>query len=215
MESSIYLKKMYNKRAESYDTIHNKFRYSKQLKQLIKSLEINIPPTAKILDLGCGTGFITEVLIKRFPKAKIINIDISEEMLKICHKKFPDIELLLGDFNQAKSFLSFTRKKYVNLNSSSFDLIISAGALSEHGDLDRAVPLIYNLLKKNGIFINMGTNKNIGGMISGKIWHFKPVGKKKFIFICRNSGFSSIQTIPIPWKLFPINYLKYVVRAKK
>lgn len=40
-----------------------------------------------ILELGCGTGLLTEKLFKTCPKAAVTGIDISEEMLAVARKK--------------------------------------------------------------------------------------------------------------------------------
>lgn len=40
-----------------------------------------------ILDLGCGTGFFTALLKKRYPKAEIIGLDLSATMLHFAKKK--------------------------------------------------------------------------------------------------------------------------------
>ena len=40
-----------------------------------------------ILEIGCGTGFFTEILAKSFPQAKIRSTDISQEMLNFTQAK--------------------------------------------------------------------------------------------------------------------------------
>lgn len=41
----------------------------------------NIDPSL-VVDLGCGTGTLTSVLARRWPKARVVGIDASEEMLE-------------------------------------------------------------------------------------------------------------------------------------
>ena len=215
MSYAIHAGEFYNKRAKLYETLFNRFRYATTLKRLIRSLPINVPIHAKILDIGCGSGLTTQFLIERFPKADIYGLDYSEEMLKMCSRKLPEVKLLVGDFNQVEIFHTFPDKKRVALNDASFDCIVSAGAISEYGDLDKALPFVYKLLKKDGFFINIGTKRNVAGIIGGKIWHFKPLGKKRFMSVCENMNFSRVHSIGIPANLFPTSILRYVLIAQK
>ena len=41
-------------------------------------------PVTGICDLGCGTGFLTEYLCRRFPASQILATDIAPEMLEQC-----------------------------------------------------------------------------------------------------------------------------------
>jgi ubiquinone/menaquinone biosynthesis C-methylase UbiE len=52
--------------------------------ELEKSIfsELNISEKAKILDLGCGPGFISVQLAKFFPHGTVTGVDFSEELLK-------------------------------------------------------------------------------------------------------------------------------------
>lgn len=43
-----------------------------------------------ILELGCGTGFLTQKLCDRFPQAAIDAIDISPEMIQLAQETLPD-----------------------------------------------------------------------------------------------------------------------------
>jgi tRNA (cmo5U34)-methyltransferase len=55
---------------------------------LISSILDYIPDNpGRILELGCGTGIITEMILEKFPDAKITGIDISQEMLRVASEK--------------------------------------------------------------------------------------------------------------------------------
>ena len=48
----------------------------------------------RILDLGCGTGNSTKILKDRYPNARVIGADNSDEMLAKAKKTHPDIEFI-------------------------------------------------------------------------------------------------------------------------
>ena len=51
-------------------------------KRLSERLDYIKHQPARALDIGCGTGFITDDLLKRYPKAEIIALDVSLNMLQ-------------------------------------------------------------------------------------------------------------------------------------
>jgi len=213
--SSSALVRLYDNRAKVYDSLMGRARYASSIRTIIDSLSVRLRPRARILDLGCGTGLATAALADRFSRASIVGVDCSEQMLRICHAKFPGVELVVGDFNNGQGLRSFTSGRRVRLRDGSFDLIISTGAVSEYGLLDSVVPMVYSLLRDRGVFVNIGIKRNLINMMSGIVWRFHPKSRTRFISACRDSGFARVDVISIPWKLFPTNCLKYAVKAVK
>ena len=205
----------YDKVAKSYDTLMEKARYNCTIRRLVSSFTEDVSGKARILDLGCGTGFATEVLTQKLPEAEICGLDYSIEMLKICRRRIPSIQLMVGDFNDETTICSMDDGKPVKLNDDSFDFIISTGAVTEYGDLERVIPLVRRLLVSGGTFVNVGLKKNLVNMVSGMVWHFRPKSIGTVMSSCVRYGFQTVQRVPIPWKLFPTSCLKYAIRAKK
>jgi trans-aconitate 2-methyltransferase len=61
---------------------------------------INLDSPKIVYDLGAGTGNVTELLANRWPEARIIGIDNSEEMLREAAKRAPNIEWEVGDIGK-------------------------------------------------------------------------------------------------------------------
>ena len=100
-----------------------------------------------ILELGTGTGMLTEMMLSSYPQAKIVGIDLTDEMLSQAEKKLKKFKnrltLKRGDFSST----SF---------GNNFDTVISSLSI-HHLTPDGKKMLykkIYNSLKKGGIFIN-------------------------------------------------------------
>ncbi len=49
------------------------------------------------VDLGCGPGNSTEVLVARYPMASVSGIDSSEEMIDAARKRLPDLNFEVAD----------------------------------------------------------------------------------------------------------------------
>ncbi len=50
-----------------------------------------------VVDLGCGPGNSTELLVQRFPTARIVGTDSSHAMLATARQRLPQISFELGD----------------------------------------------------------------------------------------------------------------------
>jgi tRNA (cmo5U34)-methyltransferase len=76
----------FNKRAESYDEVHTSHigggRESKDI--VARYLPAH---TRDVLDLGCGTGLELEALFNRFPGAKVLGIDMAQDMLALLRER--------------------------------------------------------------------------------------------------------------------------------
>lgn len=86
-----------------------------------KKLVDSLPefPVHTILEIGCGTGILSEFLLKKFPQATILLTDIAPEMIKITRQRFANhanVQVVCMDGEQ----LSL---------SSTYDLIISGTTL--------------------------------------------------------------------------------------
>lgn len=51
----------------------------------------------RVVDLGCGPGNSTELLIERFPDAEVIGVDSSPDMLRQARERLPNCTFVEGD----------------------------------------------------------------------------------------------------------------------
>lgn len=128
--------------------------YDKYRKQAIPNMEIYYNTVVnltknysnpKILDLGAGTGILTELLYKQHPNADITLVDLSTEMLNIAKMKFAD-----KDFKYIEAdYLTYDFEE-------KYDIIVSSLSIHHLTDEEKKVLYgrIYNFLRKGGIFIN-------------------------------------------------------------
>lgn len=62
----------------------------------IQEFALQFAEKAKVLDLGCGSGYITNYLHNQ--NLNSIGLDFSQEMINIARTKYPNIDFLLADF---------------------------------------------------------------------------------------------------------------------
>jgi trans-aconitate 2-methyltransferase len=96
-------------------------------------------PNMQIVDLGCGTGELTSLLLDKFPNAEILGIDSSETMLE-----------------EAKNFASATirfEKRSIEeqlVRNERYDLVFSNAAIQWLDDHKTLLPKIIKLVKPGG-----------------------------------------------------------------
>lgn len=131
-KTNINISKNFSKVAQTYENYATVQKYSSQ--KLVKYCQEHLNPNPKILDLGCGTGYIA----KHFSKKNIqtFSCDLSLEMLTrnaFCDKK------INCDFEN----LPFKKE--------SFDVLISSFSLQWIQNFQKSFAEFYEILKPNGI----------------------------------------------------------------
>ena len=96
-------------------------------------------PTA-ILDVGCGTGYLTRKLKDLMPQVEIVGLDFAQGMLEVARLKREDIFWVLGDC------------KKIGLTDQSFDWVVSNLAYQWSDDLTEAFSEARRVLNSKGIF---------------------------------------------------------------
>jgi tRNA (cmo5U34)-methyltransferase len=123
-----------------------------QLETISRIIEKFNPAIKDFLDLGCGDGFLGFFIYKLFPDSHGVFLDLSKEMIdkareKDLENKSKFIVQDLSDTNWLKN-IKTTQK---------FDLIISGFSIHHinNEQKKRLYADIFNLLKPNGIFLNL------------------------------------------------------------
>jgi len=64
-------------------------------RDLVRRIALTAP--ARVLDLGCGPGTSTAVLCERWPRAEVVGLDSSEEMLQTARRTLPGVRWVRDD----------------------------------------------------------------------------------------------------------------------
>ena len=119
-------------------------RYPEMLWALLTYLPSQSPPT-EILELGCGTGNLSTLLVDSFANSQVTLVDVSTESLQTCRQRLPSdprLRYLDADFRD------------LVFDDSRFDLVISSIAI-HHLRSDEKKTLfgrIHRWLAEDGVF---------------------------------------------------------------
>jgi len=130
-----------------------------------------------ILDVGCGSGYITNIIAFHFPNIQITAVDFSST---IDHGRKIASEVGIKNVNWIQeNFLSYESEK-------TFDLVLSNGSIHHMPEFDRAVDKVKSMSHK---YIMVGLYNKYGKWMQRKI-------RPKFITEC-----FELDQIKIPFEL--------------
>lgn len=132
--------------------------YEEQLDVIAKLIPFERTKQLTALDLGCGTGVLSYLILKLFPNAQVTAFDLAENMLEVCKTNlgvYEDrLELKQGNFGKDDI-------------GQGYDIVLS-GLSTHHLDNSGKINLyqrIYQGLSPGGIFINreivLGATSNL------------------------------------------------------
>lgn len=132
-------KKIIEKNFSRYAHLYDKYSsmQGKIAAELIENIRLN--GWRNILELGCGTGNFTQLLINKFGQAKLKAVDISPEMVAVCRKKLSlkQSEFIVADAEELEL-------------DEGFDLVTSNATFQWFMDLERAFAKYAKCLRKGG-----------------------------------------------------------------
>ena len=91
-----------------------------------------------VVDLGCGPGNSTELLLRRFPSARIVGTDSSQAMLATARQRLPQLSFEQGDIAQW-------------VPAEPVELAYANAALQWVGDHPRLLPRLLSALAPGGV----------------------------------------------------------------
>ena len=130
---------MFNKIAKKYDLMNcimSLGNHKKWEQEIVESIKLNANKTDKILDIACGTGSLTQEIIKNSSNDQVIGLDFSDAMLKIAKNTVSN--LILGDSH----YLPF-KKNY-------FDHITIAYGIRNFENITQSLQEINYVLNNKG-----------------------------------------------------------------
>jgi ubiquinone/menaquinone biosynthesis C-methylase UbiE len=140
--SSLKLNKHYKKWSNSYDQDMKEwgYAYPVQLKKILNK-NLKLKKGIKILDAGCGTGYVAEALIELKFK-NIIGIDFSRAMLEIAKQKKIYSRLICQSLNET-----------IKLRSNQFELVVCTGVLTSGHVGPNSIQELIRVVKPQGYFV--------------------------------------------------------------
>ena len=162
-----HIKSHFNHAAPSYDEAA--ILQKTVAERIDERLDLITAEANTILDLGAGTGLLTEKVIQRYPNAQIFAVDLSANMLKTAQPRlqkarWPQLGDKLNQWLKERSIASGILQKqgakainadayYLPFANQSVDLIVSNLMLQWCDDLDGVFAEFRRVLKPEGLIM--------------------------------------------------------------
>ncbi|SHF12802.1 malonyl-CoA O-methyltransferase [Seinonella peptonophila] len=138
------LVQQFDQNAELYDqfsTVHQKMAY--RMLELMKQIGME---ANEILEIGCRTGYLTQLLLDHMQASSITAIDLSKRMMQIAHEKIPNYE-------QINWIHCDLEKIIVELEANQYDLLISNALIHWLDFPSRVFREWFDLLRPGGYLV--------------------------------------------------------------
>lgn len=127
--------------AKNLKNYNENAKIQKRMAERLLSFIKNHSPQ-KILEIGCGTGFLTELINKELNFKTYIALDIVEDCVQY-----------IGNINSNITFISADIEEFIKENNEKYDLIISNASLQWVDDFEGVINTLKERLNPNGEFI--------------------------------------------------------------
>lgn len=133
--------KTFNFLAKNYDKSPSGYNPRKNYKLIIE--KINLNKNYSLLDVGCGTGEILNIIAEKYKKVNLYGIDISPKMIKIAKTKShaKKINYICGDSEK------------LPYDDNSFDIVITSESFHHYPNPQKVLNEFKRVIKKNGKLI--------------------------------------------------------------
>ncbi len=150
------------------------------------------PPPAKLLDLGCGTGW-TSIFFAR-TGYEVTGIDIAEDSISYARKskeeeKLENLNFMVSDYEDLKF-------------NEEFDAVVFFDSLHHSVDENLAMKMAYKALKKGGVCVTSEPGKghskqptSINAMKNFNVTE-KDMPPRKIVKIAKEAGFKRFKVLP-------------------
>ncbi|MDO8509348.1 MAG: class I SAM-dependent methyltransferase [Nanoarchaeota archaeon] len=220
VEFGNWMRQFYNKKAKNisekgyeyarwFSTPKKRIQYKFTIKSLIYHLrDIKFK---KCLEVGCGPGTWTKLLLYKYPNASFTSLDISKEMISQFKQNINEKKKVKTIVN---NFLDY------NFKNEKFDFIFCSRAIEYIPNKSAVIEKFNNLLENGGkgIIISSPPHPKILAMkkFIGKkanIQHIKRISVKNIGFLLKKNGFTKIKFYPILFSDFFLVPRKFFFRT--
>lgn len=138
----------FNLIAEEYDKNRRLFIpcFDGFYEETTRFIAANMTSPKRILDLGAGTGLLSQFWFRHFPSTEYVLVDIADEMLNVAKRRFEGVK------NVEYCVMDYSKR----FPQGAFDVIMSALSIHHLEDEEKRqlFARIYEALPAGGVFVN-------------------------------------------------------------
>jgi len=142
-QDSRLIREMFKTVGPRYDFITHAFSYGMDRHWKLLGVEkASLRNDAVVLDLACGTGDFSQLVVQRLPRARVVSVDFTEGMLRLARRRGLT-EMVCGD----ATALPFA--------DGSFDCVFIGYGLRNFPNLNAALQEIKRVTRPGGLMVSL------------------------------------------------------------
>jgi len=194
--------------------------YDRSIATLVKKLDLDCPPEAKILDAGCGTGAMGLSLAKKFQKSTLLATDIDPRLLQLVTARakkgrLDPSRISVGFSNITTPHrVSLSNRPLISLEQGTFDIVSSGACIGHSDNTENTIKILLSLVKPGGYFISLEMNHHFIGRYIAAKFSYPRLDLAHMKSLIESEGFSA-ELIPLTLKHFPANLTRVFLIARK
>ncbi len=159
------------------------FLWNAKRRMVSRLIQTHMPESRHVLDIGCGTGFITEAIATVLPHATVFGTDIYLNSIELASKKLKDRGFV---FHMNATAIPFC---------DTFDLVTSFDVLEHIQDDEKAISEIRASLVPGGVcFLGVPQHPWLWSPADEHAHHFRRYRKDELQEKLKRAGFSIVWT---------------------
>ena len=145
-----------------------------------------------IMDIGCSSGFLLQLIRKAFPHGLVIGADYVPAPLRKLAKDHPDLPLLQFDLTTCP------------LPDACLDAATLANVLEHIGDDAKAMRQVFRMLRPGGVaVIEVPAGPHLFDVYDKQLLHFRRYSKESLRALLTNAGFEVLDESHIGCLIYP------------
>jgi len=164
---------------------HFWFRARRDLiRTLARQLAPTLPEPTRVVEIGCGTGFVTEALVELFGASSVTAVEPAGEALRIARARLP-CKVLEGDIRSASALLAEE-----GAGEAKVSLVAMFDVLEHIEDERGALASARSLLAPGGaLLLTVPAHQSLWSYFDEEAGHFRRYERGQLVHALEDAGF--------------------------
>lgn len=172
------------------------FWFEARNRLLVWAVKHYFPHSRRLLEIGCGTGFVLQEFRSHLPAVDLYGSDLLVEGLLFASQRVPTVELIQMDVRD----IPYKQE---------FDVIGAFDVIEHIGEDDLALSQMYNAVKPGGgVIITVPQHRFLWSVVDHLSYHKRRYDRNDLINKVQRAGFQVIKTTSFVSLLLPAMLLK-------
>ena len=208
------------KSSRVYNFFMKRIGYEKSIDRFLSTLDFDPPPACRILDAGCGTGFLGLHFLQRWPRAELHATDLEPNFLRTTlanagQRGLSTHRILtsVSDISAPKQATDLDGTRHT-LVDSSYNLICLGAVVGYANDTEMSLRQLMQLLAPGGTLLNLEMNESLTGRFVSWRYQYQNIPLTQFAQVIRDEG-GEVTSAALGLKYFPACLTRIAFVARK